>query len=85
MITMYHAYEYNIHTYVNICKGHDDNNQNMTMVSTHLYANLVKNIINRAQKEMMTTLVIVISRRACIKTRNDDVRQRSFDKITQDV
>ena len=24
---MYHAYEYNIHTYVNICKGHDDKNQ----------------------------------------------------------
>ena len=85
MITMYHAYKYSIRTYVYICKEHDDNNQNMTMVSTSLYANLVINIVNRAQKEMMTTLVIVISRRACIKTQNDDVRQRSFDKITQDV
>ena len=57
----------------------------MTMVSTSLDANLVINIVNRAQKEMMTTLVIVISRRACVKTCNDDVRQRLFYKITQDV
>ena len=57
----------------------------MTLVSTSLYANLVINIVNRAQKEMMTTLVIAISRRACMKTCNDNVRQRLFDKITQDI
>ena len=55
------------------------------MVTTSLYANLVINVVNRALEEMMMTLVIAISRRACTKTCNDDVRQRLFDKITQDV
>ena len=55
------------------------------MITTSLYANLVMNVVNRAQEEMMMTLVIVISRRACTRTCNDDVRQRLFDKLTHDV